>query len=159
MDVGEVRDEDILRALATSGARVLLIGRRALIALGIPVLTADYDVWVHFDDVEKLNSAFEGIDHVPNHLPAEARKRGRYVLENGQRVDVMLARAKASTAGTSLDFDSAWSRRSSIDVGGGLVVFVPAIEDLITTKQWASRAKDIADIQMLELLRRRGRQP
>jgi hypothetical protein len=29
------------RAVAGSGARALLVGRRALIALGIPVLTAD----------------------------------------------------------------------------------------------------------------------
>ena len=37
----------------TSGARVLLIGRQALIALGLPVLTADYDVWIAFEDIER----------------------------------------------------------------------------------------------------------
>jgi hypothetical protein len=34
------------RAVAGSWAPALLIGRRALIALGIPVLTADYDFWL-----------------------------------------------------------------------------------------------------------------
>jgi hypothetical protein len=29
--------------IAQSGARALLIGRRALVALGLPMLTADYD--------------------------------------------------------------------------------------------------------------------
>ena len=33
-------------AIDKSGARALLIGRRALIALGMPVLTADYDLWL-----------------------------------------------------------------------------------------------------------------
>ena len=42
-------------AIEKSGARTLLIGRRALILLGIPVLTADYDLWVHIDDIESLN--------------------------------------------------------------------------------------------------------
>lgn len=42
------------QAIANSGARALLIGRQALIALGMPVMTADYDIdgqLVHFADV------------------------------------------------------------------------------------------------------------
>jgi hypothetical protein len=35
------------RAIAASGARALLIGRRALIALGLPLLTGDYGFWIH----------------------------------------------------------------------------------------------------------------
>ena len=35
---GEFYDEDFFRTLAASGARALLIGRRALIALGAPVI-------------------------------------------------------------------------------------------------------------------------
>ena len=42
--------------------RALLIGRRALIALGIPVLTSDYDLWVHPDDIEALNHALAPLD-------------------------------------------------------------------------------------------------
>jgi hypothetical protein len=34
------------RELHRSGARALLIGRRALVLLGLPVLTADYDFWL-----------------------------------------------------------------------------------------------------------------
>ena len=36
----------MFRAIAESGARALLIGRQALIALGMPVMTADYDFWL-----------------------------------------------------------------------------------------------------------------
>jgi hypothetical protein len=43
-------------------------------------------------------------------------------------------------------------------VSPGLEIHVPSIDDLIVTKRWASRAKDIADIQLLETLKReRGR--
>ena len=33
-----------------------------MVVLGLPVLTADYDFWVHSDDVEKLNIAARPFD-------------------------------------------------------------------------------------------------
>lgn len=136
MEGGVPDDLDVLRALGTCGARVLLIGRRALVALGLPVVTADYDVWVHIDDVELLNRGFEALDFVASVAPAEARQRGWYVLEDGEHVDVVVARAKSSPDGTLLDFESAWSRRQALEVASGIEVFLPSIDDLIVTKQW-----------------------
>lgn len=52
---------------------MLLIGRRALVALGAPVLTADYDPWIHIDDIEKLNGSLRQLDLIPNSSPEEAR--------------------------------------------------------------------------------------
>ena len=154
MDAGEFYDEDFFRAVRASGARVLLIGRRALVALGAPVLTSDYDVWVHFDDVERLNAAFAPLDHFPNHPPDEARRRGRYVLENGQRIDVMLARSKAGPDGAVLSFDEAWRDRQTLDVGAGLTVDLPSLPHLVATKRWGMRPRDLADIEWLTLLRK-----
>jgi hypothetical protein len=45
------------RAIANSGVRALLIGRRALIALGLPVMTRDYDYWIPADEAGALNEA------------------------------------------------------------------------------------------------------
>jgi len=151
---GEFSDEDFFRAIASSTARVLVIGRRALIVLGAPVMTSDYDVWIHIDDIEKFNEAFRELDHVANRSPDEARRTGRYVLENGEHVDVMVARAQATSQGSGLDFDTAWTRRQTIEPLPGVVVYLPSIDDLITTKRWASRPRDIIDIQWLETLRR-----
>ena len=64
-------EASFFRAVAGSGSRAVLIGRRALIALGIPVLTADYDFWLHFDDLEKLNAALVPFELFPNRPPAE----------------------------------------------------------------------------------------
>ncbi len=153
---GEFTDEDFLRVLARSGARVLLIGRRAMILLGAPVMTADYDVWVHIDDIGLLNRAFEELDHLPNRSAEQARQVGRYVLENGERVDVMVARAASAPDGLRLDFETAWSRRKELAILPDVTVCVPCVEDLIITKRWGSRPKDIIDIQFLEGLRRRG---
>ncbi|MEE8148427.1 MAG: hypothetical protein V3T24_12535, partial [Longimicrobiales bacterium] len=43
-------ESEFFRAIQDSRARALLIGRRALVALGIPVLTADYDFWIHLSE-------------------------------------------------------------------------------------------------------------
>lgn len=63
------------RAIAASGARALLIGRQALIALGLPVLTRDYDYWVHID-AGLLNAAVRPFDLRPSRTPEEARTDG-----------------------------------------------------------------------------------
>jgi hypothetical protein len=142
-------------ALAASGARVLVIGRRALVALGIPVLTADYDLWVSSDDLERLNEALEPLGLAPNHPPAAARSRGRYVLENGDHVDVFVARQISTRDGDSVGFEEVWARRRPIHFDDGCEIQVPCIPDLIRTKKWGMRQKDLLDIQHLEALARR----
>jgi len=149
-------DEDFFRAIAVSEARVLLIGRRALILLGAPVMTADYDLWVHIDDIEKLNLALGPLDHVANRTPAEARQVGRYVLENDERVDILVARSASTPEGQALSFDAAWSRRRMVVALPDVAIALPCLEDLITTKRWGSRPKDLLDIQYLEALRAKG---
>lgn len=156
MDPDELPELELFAAIRNSGARSLLIGRRALVLLGLPVATFDYDLWLHFDDVEKLNAALAPFGHAANATPAEARVRGRYVIENGEHIDVMLAREKDAPDGVAVSFEAVWARRVRLSVGS-TSVDVPSIDDLILTKQWAGRAKDIADIQLLRALRAKSR--
>jgi hypothetical protein len=156
VDAGEFSDEDFFRTLGASHARALLIGRRALIALGAPVMTADYDLWIHRDDIEPLNAAFEAVSHFANKTPDQARLAGRYVLENGERVDVMVARAASAPSGESLAFDDAWARRVKLEVFPGISVALPCLDDLIVTKRWGSRPRDLADIEWLGVLKGRS---
>lgn len=144
-------------ALASSGARVLLIGRRALVALGIPVGTFDYDLWVHIDDIQLLNDALAPFDLFPNKTPEQARATGMYVLENGEKVDVFVARSAPTKDGAlRLEFDDAWARRCTLPYGERGAVTLPSIPDLILTKRWAMRPKDVLDIQALEVLLRKA---
>lgn len=143
------------RAVAASDARAVLIGRRALIALGIPVLTADYDFWLHLDDIEKLNAALEPFDLLPNRTPAEARQRGRYVLENSERIDVLLGRSVPTVDGKRVTFDDVWARREAIEVAPGVSIVVPCLDDLEDTKRFSARPKDAEDLRLLQVLRTR----
>lgn len=146
-------DEDAFFAALTS-VRALLIGRRALIALGVPVLTSDYDLWLHVDDIEALNRALAPLDLVPNHTPSEARARGRYVLENDEHVDVLVARSSPTKDGELVVFDEVWARCTHVPYKGAVSVAVPSLDDLIRTKRWSMRPRDLTDIELLDGLRR-----
>jgi hypothetical protein len=143
-------------AIDASGARALLIGRRALVVLGLPVLTADYDFWLHIEDVDRFNTAIAPFDLVPTQPPEEARLRGRYVLENDERIDVLIARTVPTIDGQTVAFDAVWSRRQTAVISPGQIVTLPSIDDLILTKRFAARPKDLEDIRLLEILRGDG---
>ena len=140
------------RALAESQARALLIGRRALVLLGLPVLTADYDFWLAIDDIQTMNAVGRRFDLEPTRTPDEARSHGRYVLENDEHVDVRVARSMPTIGGPDVHFESLWERRQQVIVDGASV-FVPSIDDLILTKRIATRPKDLEDIRLLEILK------
>ena len=153
MQGSEFDEADFFRAVAESGARALLIGRRALIALGLPVLTVDYDFWIHVDDAARFNAAVEPFGLLPTHTPDEARARGRYVLQNDERVDVLVARSVPTVDGVRVAFDDLWNRRRLLAAGERVSIAVPELDDLILTKRFGGRPKDLEDIRLLESLR------
>ncbi len=156
MDAGEFDEAEFFRKLFTSGARVLLIGRQALIALGLPVLTADYDLWVAFEDIERVNASLDSLGFVPTRTPEEARRLGRYVLENSEHVDVLIARSVSTVQAVPVAFEDLWSRRQTVPLFPGVDVALPSIDDLIATKLFGARQRDMVDISLLESLKKRG---
>lgn len=140
------------RALERSRARALLIGRRALVLLGLPVLTADYDFWLSIDDIQLFNAVGQAFDLFPNRTADEARRHGRYVLENDEHIDVVVARSLSTIEGRTLHHDDLWARRRTMAVDDTHVC-LPSLDDLILTKQVATRPKDLEDIRLLRILK------
>ena len=153
MRASEFDERAFFDAIRDSGARSLLIGRRALVVLGLPVLTADYDFWLAIDDVERFNQALARLDLYPSKTAEQARLSGRYALENDEHVDVLVARAVTARTGEVVEFDDVWERRREHSLGAGGVVTLPDIPDLIRTKRFALRPRDLEDIRLLEMLR------
>ena len=153
MEAADFDELAFFRSIQSSGARALLIGRRALVLLGLPVLTADYDFWVSIDDIARFNDASASSGLHPSRTPEAARLTGRYVLENDEHVDVLVARTIPTVDGQVVEFDALWQRRRSLAIAPGVVVQVPTTTDLILTKRIASRPKDLEDIRLLEILR------
>lgn len=145
-------------AIDRAKVRALLIGRRCLILLGLPVLTQDYDYWVHPDDAAAFNLALEPFDLIPNRTLDDARRTGRYVLEGEERVDVLIARGVSTKDGLHVLFDDIWERHHEIWVDDHVRVQIPALDDLINTKKFGARPKDAEDIRQLLLLKG-GRNP
>lgn len=152
MEPSQFDELAFFRALAASHARALLIGRRALVLLGLPVLTADYDFWIAIDDIDAFNAVAAGFDLHPSHTPEEARQRGRYILENDEHIDVLVARSIPTADGTPIEFTTLWAQRQRVPLSETDVA-IPSIDDLILTKQIASRPKDLEDIRLLRVLK------
>lgn len=152
MRAAEFDETEFFRAIQRSGARALLIGRRALVLLGLPVLTADYDFWIAMEDIGRFNESVAPFGLVPTKSPQDARGTGRYVLENDEHVDVLVAHSVPAGAGRVADFEGLWQRRRTIRLAADVEVHVPAIPDLILTKRIGSRPKDLEDIRLLEIL-------
>jgi hypothetical protein len=153
MEGSEFDEIEFFRAIEKSGTRALLIGRRALVVLGLPVLTADDDFWIHIDDADAFNRALKPFGLVPTRTPEEARRRGRYILENLEKVDILEARAVPTVDGIEVRFDDVWTRRRNVELDPRASVFLPALDDLILTKRFAARPKDLEDVRLLEVLR------
>ena len=153
MEGSEFDEIEFFRAVQESGARALLIDRRALVILGLPVLTADYDFWIHIDDASLFNQAAEPFGLVPTRTPVEARRRGRYVLENLEKMDVLVACVVPTVDGIDVSFDDVWGRRRAIELAPGVGALLPTLDDLILTKKFGRRPKDLEDVRLLEILR------
>jgi hypothetical protein len=152
MEPSRFDEVEFFRAVEASKARALLIGRRALVLLGLPVLTADYDFWLAIDDIVIFNDAAAGFDLQPTVTAESARGRGRYALENDEHVDVLVARSLSTVDGQPIEFDRVWARRQAAHVDG-VTVWIPSLDDLILLKQVVPRAKDIEDIRLLRILK------
>lgn len=141
------------RAIAQSGARALLIGRRALIALGMPVMTRDYDFWLPADDAQRFNDALRPLELYPTRTPEDARANGRYVVEGDEHVDVLVARAVSTVDGLMVAFEDVWSRRVMLPLGDDVEIAIPSLDDLILTKKFGARPRDADDIRWLQDLK------
>jgi hypothetical protein len=67
--------------------------RRSRRDAAILQLTADYDYWIAIDAIERFNSLAAAFQLHPTGTAADARHHGRYALNNGEHVDVLVARA------------------------------------------------------------------
>ena len=154
MRASEFDEIEFFRAIDANLVRALLIGRRALVVLGFPLLTADYDFWLHIDDIERFNALTSVFELTPTLSPEDARRRGRYALENDEHVDVLIARAVPTVDGHIVSFDDVWNRRRKMVLTSDVSISLPSHADLVSTKRFSARPKDLEDIRLLELIER-----
>jgi hypothetical protein len=69
---------------------------------------------------------------------------------------VLVARTVPTVDGIRVAFEDVWNRRRTLEVAPGVALPVPTLDDLILTKRFGGRPKDLEDIRLLEALRKEG---
>jgi hypothetical protein len=146
---------DLSVVLARWGAWYLF-GAQAVIAHGVPRLSADVDVTLRMvpDDPERFarDMAQAGFDLAVDDAEFVRRTRVMPFIHRATRMplDVVLA-------GSGLE-DEFLARASPVDIGGAMVPLID-VEDLIIAKLLAGREKDLEDVRNLYRARARDVDP
>ena len=133
------------KALAGWG-RWYVFGAQAVLAYGVPRLSADVDVTLKLErgDPQRFASAMRDAGFALRIIDPEFIRRTRVMpfvhSATGMPLDVVLA-------GSGLE-DEFLDRAHAVDVGGVSVPLI-AVADLVVAKLLASRPQDLADVRSL----------
>ena len=143
---------DLLQALLDAGARFLVVGAHAMAVHGVPRATGDLDVWISPDHAnsERAWQALLAFGAPVGELGVsrEDLETPGMVIQVGmppRRIDLL-------TEASGLAFDQAWQNRALHRVGSLEVPFLSRL-DLVRNKRATGRAKDLADLDVLERLK------
>lgn len=146
----EINFIDAIRMLNGGNVRLLIIGRRAVILYGAPLMTADYDLWIDPADRERALSILEDAG-IELSRPRDSQSPFITGFSGMRKFDLFFHRSISNTKGELIEFDSCHARSELIDDPDKQVSFrVPSIPDLIKMKQIReSNVKDEQDIEFL----------
>lgn len=136
---------DFLNSLNGNGVKYLLLGGWAVGAYGNPRATGDMDVLIAIDDANlaKLQKALYEFG-APTVDKAHFKEKGNVFRMGRSPIKIEII-----NDASGIDIDECFNRRNLISIDG-LDVSIISLEDLITNKKAAGRAKDIADVEDLE---------
>lgn len=122
-----------LHALNAAGAEYMVIGGRAMQALGLPRRTFDLDLWVSRTGLspDQLWAVLRGSigNRADEYRERLREQNNRLCIPNPENVEIDIL-----TSVDDLSFDAAFAN-SSVKALGTLQIPVPSITDLIDTKE------------------------
>ncbi len=142
---------EVLRALDRSRIRFLIIGRRAVILYGAPVLTADHDLWIHPEDRKAcLSLLSEDLGFEISH-PPKTRNPVVTAFSGMKKYDLFFHRRIMNADDDRIDFDGCYREATIIEDEADRIRFrIPCIDDLIRLKRIREpNVKDEQDIAYL----------
>ncbi len=145
---------DLLSALSAAGAEYLVVGAQAVGIHAIPRATGDLDVWVgfHAENATRVWNALGEFGAPLHELSVEDLRKPNLIFQMG----VVPLRIDIITSVEGLTFEECWPRRISATYHD-LEIPVIGLEDLIANKQAVGRKRDLADVEVLEEVRKRKR--
>ncbi|MEW6525132.1 MAG: hypothetical protein AB1444_00525 [Spirochaetota bacterium] len=141
---------EMIQLFNSQDIHYLIIGRRALILYGAPVMTADYDFWIYNADKVKTltflqNSGCELSKDIHTKSPIV------FVFCGTKKYDLFFHKSITNSEGQIITFDECFTNSYIIESKKDSIHFrVPSIDDLIKLKKIRSyNAKDAQDIEFL----------
>lgn len=146
----EISFIDLVKALNKERIRYIIIGRRALILYGIPVMTADYDLWISPEDREKTLTLLEKMGIELSEHPT-TKKLIVFAYSSTKKFDLFFHRTITNLDGEKIIFDDCYQNAVTADSSNKAPqILIPSIDDLIKMKKIRNgSAKDIQDIEYL----------
>jgi hypothetical protein len=146
----EINLLDVIRAFNRHGIRHLLIGRRAVILYGGPVLTGDNDIWIHSEDREKTLSLLKSLDFELSH-PVDTKRPIVTAFSGMKKYDLFFHKGIRNLENEAIEFEESYASSTLIEDPSKDISFrVPSIEDLIRLKK--IREPNVKDGQDIEYL-------
>lgn len=144
---------ELLSILAKHEVRYLVVGGYAVMLYAEPRWTKDLDIWIAIDApnaravfaaLREFGAPLAGLTEHDFAEPGYFYQMGNPPL----RLDVMMAIPGG-------DFETAWTRRNTIDLEGTPVHFIRR-DDLIAVKIASGREQDLRDVEALRRSEDRG---
>jgi hypothetical protein len=158
--------EPLFDALNGAGIRYVVVGGVATVLHGHARLTADVDLVIDLSPAEARRTVevLTGLGLRPR-APvdplefADAAVRRRWVEDKGMRVFSLYDPSNPMLevdlfADLPIAFEQLWERAEMVALGRGRVR-IASLDDVIRMKRLAGRPQDLADVEALELVRRR----
>jgi hypothetical protein len=142
---------EVIRELQRQKIRFLIIGRRAVILYGAPVLTADHDLWIHPADKRQCLSVLsEDLGFEISH-PPDTRRPIVTAYSGLRKYDLFFHRRITNTENDGIDFDACYKEATILEDETEKIRFrIPSIDDLIRLKKIREpNVKDEQDIAYL----------
>jgi hypothetical protein len=159
----EVTFLKLIRELNREKVRYLVIGRRAVILYGAPVLTGDTDLWIHSEDKRGALSLVEDKFGLELSDSPETKKPIVSGFSGMRKFDFFFHKSIKTFEDRVINFEDCY--KNSIlkkDLGEDVHFRIPSIDDLIHLKKVRKpNIKDEQDIEYLlkakQLLRNRAK--
>jgi predicted nucleotidyltransferase len=139
--------KELIGLFQSHGVEFLVVGAHALALHSRPRFTEDLDLFLRNsrENAERLKSALV-------EFGIGMRDEAVEQFETGERSIIVLGNKPAQVDLLNfldgVDFQEAWDRKVTGNLGGHIVSFI-GLEDYITTKRASGRPRDLADLQHL----------
>jgi hypothetical protein len=147
----EVNLLDVISEFNRLEIRYLIIGRRAVILYGGPVLTGDNDIWIHTPDRRKaLSFLAEEFEFELSH-PVDTKRPIVTGFSGMKRYDLFFHKSVRNIENERIEFDECYRNSVLVEDPSKSIYFrVPSIDDLIRLKK--IRKPNVRDEQDIEYL-------